>query len=48
MNLQFNSAGPGFRTPQAARGVARRALRWTADALLLAVSGGSSVSAAPP
>ena len=25
MNLQLNSADPGFRTPQAARGVARRA-----------------------
>jgi hypothetical protein len=48
MNLQLNSAGPGFRTPQAARGVARRALGWTADALLLAVSGGSSVSDPPP
>ena len=26
MNLQLNSAGPGLRTPQAARGVARHAL----------------------
>jgi hypothetical protein len=25
MNLQLNSADPGFHTPQAARGVARRA-----------------------